>query len=65
MSNEIIGVEKTSSGFLIRYASGGSRSLSVGGDASLIHYSNDSITYSQGGKTKHYNLNTNAVRVVG
>lgn len=65
MAQEVISVEPTSSGFLVRYSSGGCRSISAGPGAQLIHYTNDGITYKQGGKTHYFNFATNGVRVFG
>ena len=63
MSNQIISVEPNSSGFLVRFSSGGCRTLSVGPNATLIHYTDEGVTYKQGGKTKYFNLKTNGIRV--
>lgn len=63
--NEILSVEKIWSGFLIRYASGGCRNINVGQDVELIHYTQDTVTYKQGGKSKVFNLKTGGIRVLG
>lgn len=64
MSNEIIAVEPQNYGFRIRYANGGSRDINVGMGASLIHYTQDSITYKHQGKTKVFDLKNNGIRVL-
>ena len=64
MANDILSVEPNSSGLFIRFSNGGCRTISVGPDAELIHYTNDGITYKQRGQTKYFNHKTNGVRVL-
>ena len=64
MSNEILSVEPKSSGLFIRFSNGSCRTISVGPDAELIHYTNDGITYKQRGATKYFDLRTNGIRVL-
>lgn len=62
MAEEIISVEPQGSGFLCRYKSGGCRSVNVGSGATLVHYTQDTITYKQNGQTKLYDLKTGGIR---
>ena len=65
MTNEILSVEPTHGGLLLRYASGGCRTIGVGKDAVVMHYTQETVTYKQDGKTKIFNLKTGGVRVLG
>lgn len=62
--SDVLSVEPKSSGFLVRFRGGSVRTLSVGADATLVHYTNDGVTYKQRGKTKYYDLKSNAITVL-
>ena len=64
MAETIIAVVKTSGGFQLRYASGGCRTINVGQDAEVMQFSQEGITYKQGGKTKYFNLKNGSIRVL-
>lgn len=65
MAKEIASVEiKSSSGIFIRFLDGSCRTIGIGHNGTLIHYTNDGITYKENGKTKYFNLKTDGVRTL-
>lgn len=61
MPKDVISVEKTGAGFAVRFAGGGMTTVSVGANAQLIHYTNDTITYKENGRTYCRNIHTGGV----
>lgn len=59
-SNEVGSVTPCHGGFKVRFMDGGCRTISVGPNAELLHYTNDTITYKENGYTKVFNFRTNS-----
>lgn len=60
-SNEVGSVTPYHGGFKVRFMDGGCRTISVGPNAELIHYTNDIITYKENGRTKVFDLKTSSI----
>lgn len=61
MAKDVISVEKSGGGFLVRFVGGSCTTVSVGPNAQLIHYTNDTITYKENGRTYYRNIHTGSV----
>lgn len=61
MEKEVVSVEKTGGGFAVRFVGGSMKTISVGPNAQLIHYTNDTITYKENGRTYYRNIHTGSV----
>lgn len=65
MAKVIANVEIKSSGIFIRFLDGSCRTIGVGQNGSLIHYTNEGITFkTSSGSTCYYDLQHDSVRTI-
>lgn len=53
-------VEETSSGLVVKFENGGSKTLSTGSGAQLVRWDNEGVAYRQNGEMKQYSFRTSA-----
>ncbi|MBQ8459902.1 hypothetical protein IJ541_07355 [bacterium] len=58
--DKVRSVEETSSGLVVKFENGGSRTLSTGSSAQLVRWDDEGVTYRQNGEMKHYSFRTSA-----